>query len=141
MAEYWRKVGWVLEEGWLGTGEGWLGTGGRFAGYWRKVGWVLEEGCLGTGGRLAGYWRKFGEGCGQQQDTQQQRQYCHPCPSTHPVRSRPLPLPPYCIKCSNIGLGGAGALFSCIGHYLDNEVYSPFCWDFYSINQVKVIFT
>ena len=41
-----------------------------------------------------------GEGCGQQQDTQQQRQYCHPRPSTHPVRSRPLPLPPYCIKCS-----------------------------------------
>jgi hypothetical protein len=48
-----------------------------------------------------------GEGCGQQQDTQQQHQYCHPRPSTHLVRSMPLLLPPYCIKCSVLVWRGA----------------------------------
>ncbi len=60
----WRRVGWDLEEGWLGSGGGlagiWRRVGwdleGGLAGIWRRVGWDLEEGWLGSGGGLAGIW-------------------------------------------------------------------------------------
>ncbi len=41
-----------------------------------------------------GWW----EGGRMQQVRQQQ--YFHPCPTTTPASSMPLPLPPYCIRCS-----------------------------------------